>query len=250
MLLASGAHDRARVAIDEQLASAPIHVGTLLATVELAARGRTPELATGLERLAVAVSEPELRSAVQVARAILALHHNAPAEAAGWFGRAAETDPGALAARLASIRHAAVHGEHASAAVALLDLAFNVEGEDPISAAALAVRVQRWAEGAGPLVGRETIAAAAQLAARAAPRDPLVARIATEMAVVADEPAIVIHAFARWARTKAAAPVERAYASARAAELDPTRLARLWTQVLDLDPGDDYAKAQLRASHL
>ncbi|NVB78829.1 MAG: tetratricopeptide repeat protein, partial [Kofleriaceae bacterium] len=40
------------------------------------------------------------------------------------------------------------------------------------------------------------------------------------------------------------------YAAARAAELDPSRGAELWSQVLALDPGDDYAAAQLRTSYV
>ena len=48
----------------------------------------------------------------------------------------------------------------------------------------------------------------------------------------------------------ATAPAERAYAAARAAELDPGHGVALWASALALDPEDDYAAAQLRTAHV
>jgi hypothetical protein len=125
---------------------------------------------------------------------------------------------------------------------ALLDLARNVEAVDPITAAAAAVRAQQWTAG-------ELGAAAAALATAVAPTDPLVARLAAETAATGTDPVTTASAFAHWASTSAS-PAERAYASARSAELDPSRGTELWAAALALDPGDDYAAAQLRTAHV
>ncbi|MBA3396624.1 MAG: tetratricopeptide repeat protein, partial [Deltaproteobacteria bacterium] len=81
----------------------------------------------------------------------------------------------------------------------------------------------------------------------AAGADPLVARLSAES--LAADPEQAPAAFAHWAMV-ASSPAERAYASARAAELDAGRAAELWDVVLSLDPGDDYAAAQLRTAHV
>ncbi|MBS1119104.1 MAG: Tetratricopeptide repeat protein [Deltaproteobacteria bacterium] len=251
LLMATGELDVARVAVGELLDSAPLDISALLANLELMfVDDRAAEFAKALELLAHAVTDPMLRRAVQSARAVVAAHDGDQATAALWFAHAAASDPDSPATRLAAIRQAAAAGRGEAAGVALLDLACHVEGEDPITAAALAVRAQVWIAREVPTdVGRETMVAAAQLAARAAPRDPLVARVATETALLAGDSTLALHAFSRWARCKST-PDERAYAAARAAELEPTRLGRLWAQVLELDPGDDYAAAQLRAVHI
>ena len=252
LLMASGEQDVARVAVGELLDNAPMDIHALLAHLELAfLDDRAEEFGQALELLARAVSEPGLRGAVLAARAVLAAHHGDSSAAAVWLTAAAEADPDSPATRLGAIRHAAAQGMGNSAGMALFDLACHVESEDPITAAALAVRAQMWTSTSisADAAARETMAAAAQLAARAAPRDILVARITSESALVAGDPTITSNAFARWGRSKGA-PVERAYAAARAAELDPGRLGRLWAQVLELDPGDDYATAHLRSLHV
>lgn len=244
LLLAIGAYDRARIEIGELLARDSSDVAAQLALVELTiADDRIDELAAQLERLAALVTG-ELRGAVQAARGVLATRQADNTAAGAWFARAAESDPGSPALKLEAVRDAAARGENPG--VALLELAYRVEREDPIAAAAIAVRSQSWS---GAESGRETLADAAKLAAGAAPRDPLVGRLAAETALLTEEPAQASHAFARWVRCKSM-PVERAFAAARAAELDPVRLGRLWSQVLDLDPGDDYASARLRAVHV
>jgi len=249
LLMATGEQDIARVAAGELLDRAPLDIPALLAHLELALLdNRGDEFRRALEMLAEAVTDPALRGAMQVARDVLAAHHGNATAAAAWPTATAEVDPGSSATRLAAIGHAVAQGQGAAAGVALLDLACRIETEDPVTAAALAVRAQLWTAGA-PGADRQTMAEAAQLAARAAPRDPLVARIAAETALVAGDPTIASHAFARWARC-AGTPVERAYAAARAAELEPTRLGRLWAKVLENDPGDDYAVARVRAAHV
>ena len=243
LLMASGDQDLARVAVGEVLDSAPSDVRALLAHLELAfLDGRADEFGSGLEQLAHAVTDPELRAAVQSARGALAAHHNETAAAAGWFAAAAESDPTSLAARIGAIRHAAAQADGPGAGRALVDLAKTIELVDPITAAAAALRAQQWTTG-------ETSIAAAAIATAAAPGDPLVARLAAETAAAGNDPAATAAAFAHWATTEASL-AERAYASARAAELDPGRGTDLWTAALALDPGDDYAAAQLRTAHV
>ncbi|HUS32078.1 MAG TPA: hypothetical protein VMZ53_26445 [Kofleriaceae bacterium] len=244
LLMASGEHDMARVAVGELLDAAPSDVRALLAQLELAfLDGRADEFGSALEQLAHAVTDNELRAAVQQARGMLAAHHNDTAAAVTWFTAAAESDPGSLGARLGAIREAAAQGNGFAAAQALLDLARGVVETDPATAAAIAMRAQHWA-------GGETGTAASELAAGVAAGDPLVARVTAETALAAldpENPAPAAAALLGWAATEAPA-AERAFAAARAAELDPANGATVWAQVLQLDPGDDYAAAQLRTS--
>jgi len=256
LLMASGDQDLARVAVGEVLDSAPSDVRALLAHLELAfLDGRADEFGLGLEQLAHAVTDSELRAAVQSARGALAAHHNETAAAARWFAAAAESDPTSLSARIGAVRHAAAQADGAAAATALINLARNVEAADPITAAAAAVRAQQWGSG-------DASAAAAGIATSSAPSDPLVARLAAETASAGSDNAAASGAFIHWATTQASS-AERAYASARAAELDgtrvpdteggelpPSRAIDLWATALALDPGDDYAAAQLRTAHV
>ena len=245
MLMAAGEHDVARVAVGEILDDAPHDLPALLVQLELALLDdRADEFGSALERIAVVVTDPGLRAAVQSVRSILWARDGNHAEAARWMSAAGETVPGSLAAQLGTLRDAAAQGQGETASAALFDLACQVEADDPVTAAALAMRAQLWA------TGRETLEEVVQLASRIAPRDVLVARITSEVArTVSAERSVASHAFTRWARCKAA-PAERAYAAARAAELEPERLGRLWAQVLELDPGDDYAEAKLRAVYV
>lgn len=236
LLMASGEHDLARVAVGELLDAAPSDTRALLAQLELAfLDGRADEFGSALEQLAHAVTDNELRAAVQQARGMLAAHQNDTAAAVTWFSSAAESDPGSLGARLGAIREAAAQNNGFGAAQALLDLARTLVETDPMTAAAASLRAQHW-------VGGETAAQAAQLASSALPGDPLVTRIVAETAGTAD-------AFRAWAASSAPAE-DRAYAAARAAELDPAHGAMLWGQALQIDPGDDYAAAQLRTAYV
>ena len=244
LLMASGDQDLARVAVGDLLDAAPSDVRALLAQLELAfLDGRADEFGTALEQLAHAVTDVELRAAVQSARATLAAHQNDSAAAQHWFAAAAESDPAAMGARLGAVRHAAAQADGPAAARALVDLGHQVETSDPRTAAALGLRAQQW------VATGELAAAAATLATATAPDDPLVARLAAEAAGAGDDPATAGAAFARWASTPAS-PAERAYAAARAAELIPGRGTELWAQALALDNGDDYGAAQLRTAHV
>jgi hypothetical protein len=237
LLLASGEQDLARVAAGEILDNAPSDVRALLAQLELAfLDGRADEFGHALERLAHAVTDNELRAAVQSARAVLAAHHNDGAAAATWFAAAAESDPASLGARLGAIRQAAGQGNRDATARAMLDLARAIGDADPFTVAALALRAQFWGQ-SDPLV------------TSALPGDPLVVRAAAESAIAANDPVAAATALAAWAASNAPGH-ERAYAAARAAELDPARGAELWSLALAQDPGDDYAAAQLRTSHV
>jgi hypothetical protein len=241
LLMASGEQDLARVAVGELLDSAPSDIRALLAQLELAfLDGRADEFGIALEQIANAVTDHELRAAVQSARGILAAHHNDTAGAATWFAAATESDPHALAARLGAVRQAAAQADAGGAARALLDVARQVEAGDPITTAAAAIRAALWAP-----PGDALAATAAAFATVSAPQDPLVARLAAEASTGDDAGG----AFARWARV-ATSPSERAYAAGRAAEIDPARAAELWALAMAQDPDDDYAAAQLRTSHV
>ena len=243
LMMASNEQDLARVAAGELLDQAPSDVRALLAQLELAfLDGRADEFGVALEQLAQAVSDTQLRAALQSARGALAAHHNDTGAASGWFAAAAESDPTALAALLGAIRQATGANQSEAAARALVDLARQVEASDPITAAAAAVRAQQWADG-------ELGATAAALATAAAPSDPLVARLAANHLDTGADPIVSANAFIHWAHN-AGSNAERAYAAARAAELDPGRGGELWASVIALDPGDDYAAAQLRTSHV
>jgi hypothetical protein len=243
LMMASNEQDLARVAVGELLDQAPSDVRALLAQLELAfLDGRADEFGIALEQLAQAVSDTELRAALQSARGALAAHHNDTGAAAGWFAAAAESDPTALAALLGAIRQATGADQAEAAARTLVELARQVEASDPITAAAAAVRAQQWADG-------ELGATAAALATAAAPLDPLVARLAAHHLDAGADPIGAANAFIHWAHN-AGSNAERAHAAARAAELDPERGGELWASAIALDPGDDYAAAQLRTSHV
>nr|HEX4312726.1 hypothetical protein [Kofleriaceae bacterium] len=247
LLMAAGEQDLARVAVGEILDSAPSDVRALLAQLELAfLDGRADEFGTALEQLAHAVVDQELRAAVQAARAALAAHHNDGGAAATWFAAAAESDPAAIGARLGAIRNAAAQADGEAAGRALVDLAQAMAGSDVTTAAALAVRAQQWAPSSS-----QTAATASAVAVAIAPTDPIVARLATELAVATNDPAAAGAAFAHWATTPTSA-AERGYAAARAAELTPGRGAELWAAAseLDGDGGNDYAAAQLRTAYV
>ena len=244
MLLAIGEQDLSRVAVGEVLDSAPSDVRALLAQLELTfLDGRADEFGGALEQLSHAVTDPELRAAVQSARGVLAAHQNDNAAAATWFAAAAESDPASLLSRLGAIREAVARNDGESAASVLLDLGQQIVTTDPISAAALAIRSQQWSTGA-------TATAAAQLGANALLGDSLVLRIATETASAGTDPVAAGNAFAAWAASETASGTERSYAAARAAELDPGRGAELWRAAIAHDPGDDYAAQQLRTAHV
>ncbi|MEO8701560.1 MAG: tetratricopeptide repeat protein [Kofleriaceae bacterium] len=244
LLLATQEHDVARVAVGALLDAVPLDPAGLLAHLELAfLDGRADELGRTLDQLASVLTDGELIAALGSARAALAIERGAEIVA---YANAAEAAP---ATRLAQIRQAAMRGQVDAVTTALFDLACDLEGNDPVVATALAVRVQRWAASSASGAA-ETVAAASQLASRTSPRDPIVARLAVETELAGEGGhEVAIHALTRWARSKAPA-AERAYAAARAAELDPARLGRLWAQVLSLDPDDDYAAAHLERAHV
>jgi tetratricopeptide (TPR) repeat protein len=243
LLMASGEMDLARVAAGEILDSAPSDVRALLAQLELAfLDGRAEEFGRALEQLAHAITDPELRAAVQSARAMLAAHGNDTAGATTWLAAATDSDPTSLGARLGAIRQAAARNDSDAAATALIDLAHQIETTDPLTTAALCVRAQAWNIG-------ETGAAAGLLATQVVPTDPLVARVAAETVGATSDVVVASAIFAHWAGTDDA-PAARAYAAGRAAELDPSRAADLWHLALELDPDDDYGTAQLRTAHV
>ncbi len=247
LLLASGEQDLARVAAGEILDSAPSDVRALLAQLELAfLDGRAEEFGRALEQLAHAITDPELRGAVQAARGVLAT----AGDAATWYRAAAESDPSSLGARLGVIRELAKVADAEAATRALLELAQQIDPGDPLTAGAVALRAEVWAARiADAGVRGELATAAAQLAQSALPNDPLVARTAAEASLAGADPVAAGMAMGTWAAAETSA-AERAYAAGRAAELDPARGAELWGAALLYDPGDDYAAAQLRTAYV
>jgi tetratricopeptide (TPR) repeat protein len=244
LLMASGEHDLARVAVGELLDTAPSDVRALLAQLELAfLDGRADEFGKALEQLAHAVTDNELRAAVQQARATLAAHHNDGHAAVTWFNAATESDPGSLGARFGAIREAAAQRDGEAAAKAMVDLASSLVETDPATAASLALRAQHHQPSGA--IGT----AASQLAMGTMANESLVARTIAEAALASGDVAQTAAAMTVWSNSEA--PIaERAYAAARAAELDPGHGAELWGLALQLDPDDDYASAQLRTAYV
>jgi tetratricopeptide (TPR) repeat protein len=250
VLMATGEQDLARVAVGEVLDHAPNAVAVLLANLELAFLDkRVDDERSALEQLEQAAIDPPLRAALRAARAALAERLGDRTGAIAWAyeGEGVESP----AVRLRALHDAVGHDNRDDVGAAAFDLACELEPDDPIIAAALAVRACDWIARQTPETEatRELLAASAQLMARAAPIDPLVARAGTEAALAAGDQALAAHRFAWWARCTSS-PTDRAYAAARAAELDPSKLGRLWTQVHELDRDDDYAAAQLRAAYI
>ena len=246
LLLASGEQDLARVAVGEILDSAPSDVRALLAQLELAfLDGRADEFGARA-RAARARGQRSPSCAPRCSPRVACSRRTTttPPAPRRWFAAAAESDPASLGARLGAIRQAAAAGRRRSrrARAARSRAPGRADRSDrppPRS---------RCARSTGPQA-RPPLPPA-QLATRRRRRDdPLVARIAAETASTADDPA-PRRTRSRRGRTNRGAAAERAYAAARAAELDPARGAELWRAAITHDPGDDYAAAQLRTAHV
>lgn len=240
ILAGAGAYEQARIAADDVLATEPHNVRALLASVELAfVTGAPEQIGFAVERLAEAVSDPGLRSAIHVARAIIAGHRGDAESAIAWLTSATETDISELAPRFALAQQLAAQGNREQTAKLLVELARRLQAGDPVAAAAVALRAHTWSDSVG--------AVASGLAARAMPSDALVARVVAETAVAGGDPIIAATAMTAWAHSNAP-PAERVYAAGRAAEFDPDSGEELWSLALGLDPNDDYSAAQLRTA--
>jgi tetratricopeptide (TPR) repeat protein len=237
VLLAAREHDLARVAVGNLLDSGANDPALRLAYLELAlVDRRVDEVRETLEILAETL-QGDLRAAIESARSVLAQASNDLIAAMNATAAAAAADADSFATRLAVLRDTVACGRREQAIAGLLELAYEVEKDDPIASTALAMRAHCWA---GRQVSAETGDSIAQLVASACPREAFVAWFAAE---VASSPEISSHAFVRWSRSKCP-PADRAYAAARAAELAPQKLARLWSQVLEIDPDNDFAAAR------
>lgn len=240
LLLAAGVHDQARTAVSDALARTPRHIRALLSAVELAlTNGDADEVSSALERLADAVTDPGLRSALHAARGTVASYDRDHGAAIAWFATAAQADPSSFVPRLAMAQHLAAQENHEATAEMAVRLGRYLESADPVAAAALAIRGVYWSANV-----REDGCA---LAASAMPNDALVTRVVAESAVASGDPAVATAALTAWARSSAP-PAEREYAASRAAEFDPDKGADLWRIALGIDPGDDYVAAQLRTT--
>ncbi len=235
-----------RAVMQDELARATTPGPAVFDALALAASERQHDALPPLFEQLATVEDRGLRTAALTACGVLALRTD-KASATRWFVEGAQAGSSVSALRLEVIRALDVATHAAEASTALVDLAQHVEREDPETASAIALRAWLRADTVRPQ-NKELLTTATQLAARTAARDPLVARIVAETAL-ATKPETASNAFVRWTRCKSER-VERAYAAARAAELDPDRLARLWSQVNDQDPGDDYAYARMRSVQL
>lgn len=236
LLMAAAEQDLARVAVGEMLDAAPSDVRALIAQLELAyLDGRYDELGASLAQLAHAVSDAGLRAAADTARAVLSTRPELRPAAIGPLFLAAAADPSAMMARLSAARHLAAENEPAAAAEAMTQVAFQIALSDKDVAAALAVRSLLWGVPDG----------AVDLAATAAPADPIVAQTMVEAASPSDAAA----ALSRCA-DRAPSLARRSYLAGLAAEIDLEHASEHWAHVLAADPGDDYAAAQLRTSHV
>lgn len=237
LLMAASEQDLARVAVGEMLDAAPSDVRALIAQLELAyLDGRYEELGASLGQLAHAVSDAGLRAAAETARAVLSTRPELTTPAIGQlFLTAAASDASAMMARLSAARHLTLENEQAAAADAMTQVAFQIALADKDVAAALAVRSLLWGAPDG----------AVDLAATAAPADPIVAQTMVEAASPSDAAA----ALSRCA-DRAPSLARRSYLAGLAAEIDLEHASEHWAHVLAADPGDDYAAAQLRTSHV
>jgi cellulose synthase operon protein C len=239
LLMAAAEQDLARVAVGEMLDAAPSDVRALIAQLELAyLDGRYDELGASLAQLAHAVSDAGLRAAADTARAVLSTRPElrpAGGPGLGQLFLAAAADPSAMMARLSAARYLALENEPAAAAEAMTQVAFQIALADKDVAAALAVRSLLWGVPDG----------AVDLAATAAPADPIVAQTMVEAASPSDAAA----ALSRCA-DRAPSLARRSYLAGLAAEIDLDHASEHWAHVLAADPGDDYAAAQLRTSHV
>lgn len=237
LLMAAAEQDLARVAVGEMLDAAPSDVRALLAQLELAyLDGRYDELGATLGQLSHALSDAGLRAAVETARGVLSTRPDAPSTNVGQvLLSAASADPSAAMWRLAAARHLVLEEDGSLGADAMTQVAFQVALGDKDIAAALAVRALLWGAPDG----------AVDLAATAAPADAIVAQTMVEAASAADAAA----ALSRCA-DRAPSLARRSYLAGLAAEIDTAGAATHWAHVLAADPGDDYAAAQLRTSHV
>ncbi|MEZ4359481.1 MAG: hypothetical protein R3B48_04820 [Kofleriaceae bacterium] len=235
LLMAAAEEDLARVAVGEMLDAAPSDVRALIAQLELAyLDGRHDELSASLTQLAHAVSDAGLRAAAHTANAVLSTRPELQLTSGPLF-LAAAADPSAMMSRLAAARHLVVENEPAAAAEAMTQVAFQLALSDKAVGAALAVRALLWGVPDG----------AVDLAASAAPADPIVAQTMVEAA----PPSEAAAALSRCA-DRAPTLARRSYLAGLAAEIDPAHASAHWAHVLAADPGDDYAAAQLRTSHV
>ncbi len=237
LLMAAAEQDLARVAVGDMLDAAPSDVRALIAQLELAyLDGRYDELGATLGQLSHALSDSGLRAAVETARGVLSTRPDAASTNVGQvLLSAASADPSAAMWRLAAARHLVLEEDGSLGADAMTQVAFQVALGDKDIAAALAVRALLWGAPDG----------AVDLAATAAPADPIVAQTMVEAASAADAAA----ALSRCA-DRAPSLARRSYLAGLAAEIDTASAATHWAHVLAADPGDDYAAAQLRTSHV
>ena len=248
LLMASGDHDLARVAVGDLLDASPSDVRGLLAQLELAfLDGRAAEMGETLERLSQAVSDPAVQSWAQFARGQWAEHGGQLPAARQAYRRASELDAANVNALLGLARVAMVSGDRSAYGQALLAVAEAIATADAHLAAAYALRAVMYL----PVEAR---AAAAARAVAWAPDDALTVTSQVEAnpehrdAVAAVEALRALDAHGRRLG-------QRAHAALLAAELteqshatdDAQRVIAAWQHALEL-VDDDYVAGKLRAA--
>ena len=253
LLMAAGEQDLARVAVGELLDEAA-DIRALLAQLELAfLDGRVDELGDSLERLAAAVADDALRSALSVALGQLRERPDHaggdPARARAAFARASGgPDAAPSVPALLGLRRT---GEPAAVVEATSTLAeLTARTGEPAAAAGLLLRTAALAAGAEL---PEVAAASLERARALAPRDPLIAGavlgaasgVAGPEGVAAQIDALAIvgevgptAAERTWAHAR-----EASLRLARAAEGDAEAAAAAIARAAAADPGHDHVTA-------
>ncbi|HUS66305.1 MAG TPA: hypothetical protein VMZ28_17255 [Kofleriaceae bacterium] len=244
LLIATGEHDVARVAVGALLDDAPADVRSLLANLELAwVDGRHEEVDSSLQRLAQAVADDGLAAALLRARGLLA---QAQATDSGPVLREAlERSPADRGAWLGLAPGAAARGEHRAAADALDGL----------------IAQGGLAEAAPALAGAFEWRRADALARSGAPGDELDASLERAAERLPEDRSLVLTRahllIARGQQAAAAVELERV-ASGGGAEWAARHAARLLDgagdrpgaiavlrRAVERDPGEALAAAQL-----
>ena len=244
LLIATGEHDLARVAVGALLDDAPADVRSLLANLELAwVDGRHEEVDSSLQRLAQAVADDGLAAALLRARGLLAQSQST--DGGPVLREALEKSPGDRGAWLGLAHGAAARGEYRAAADALDGL----------------IAQGGLAEAAPALAGALEWRRADALARSGAPGDELDASLERAAERLPEDRSLVLARahllIARGQQAAAAVELERVatgggaeWAARHAARLldgagDRPGAIAVLRRAVERDPGDALAAAQL-----
>ena len=248
LLMASGDHDLARVAVGDLLDAAPADIRGLLAQLELAfLDGRAAELGETLERVSQAVSDSRVQSWAQFARGQWAEHAAQLPAARQAYRRASELDARNVNALWGLARVASASGDRSAYGQSLLAVAEAIAADDPQLAAAYALRAVMYL----PVDAR---ASAAARAAELLPNDALTVSTRVEADPEHRDASALVETLGSFA-AHARRPGQRAHAALLAAELraqsnaasDAQQIVDGWQAAL-AHVDDDYVAGTLRTA--